>query len=252
LGDFTSGVILTLWDFVFVWGRFVLAMLAIVIFVNFSPIFIFGLVFSLGFNHRVFVRKLFGLFVHKIFIVCVLHKVLVVVHKIFVVFVFVVVFDFGRVVVACAFILKVITFISIHSCDVLRDKRDVIVIVVAIAVDGGVPVDVVGIVLGVWVDAGSVGKGEAAGRAALVGELVDAVGTLPNGYVRSAPLPRLPNTRVPRGQITSTTSTCKPLRPTGRMYVPTYIPVAVWPHNNSIAIRANNTIGNRSNRLIIV
>jgi hypothetical protein len=36
------------------------------------------------------------------------------------------------------------------------------------------------------------------------------VGTLPNGYGRASPLPRLTNTRVPREQITRTPSTCKP------------------------------------------
>jgi hypothetical protein len=78
------------------------------------------------------------------------------------------------------------------------------------------------------------------------------VGTLPNGYVRASPLPRLTNTRVPQEQITSTPSTCKPAGHTGRMSVRIHRPVATWPHNNSIAIRANHSLGNRSNRLIIV
>jgi hypothetical protein len=89
-------------------------------------------------------------------------------------------------------------------------------------------------------------------RAAAPSTLRGCVGTLPNGYVRASPLPRLLNTRVPRGQITSTPSTCKPIGLPGRPSVHTYRPVAGWPHNNSIAIRANYTIGNRSNRLIIV
>jgi hypothetical protein len=76
-----------------------------------------------------------------------------------------------------------------------------------------------------------------------------SVGTLPNGYVRASPLPRLTNTRVPREQITSTPSTCKPAGHTGRMSVRIHRPVATWPHNNSIAFRANHSLGNRSNRL---
>jgi hypothetical protein len=82
-------------------------------------------------------------------------------------------------------------------------------------------------------------------RAAAPSTLQGCVGTLPNGYVRSAPLPRIPNIRVPREQITSLPSTCKPMRHTGRTHVPTYRPLAVWPHNHSIAIRANCTMGNR-------
>jgi hypothetical protein len=89
-------------------------------------------------------------------------------------------------------------------------------------------------------------------RAAAPSTLRGCVGTLPNGYVRSSPLPRLTNTRVPRGQITSPPSTCKPREHTRRTSVQTYIPLAVWPHINSIAIRANYAIGNRSNRLITV
>jgi hypothetical protein len=79
-------------------------------------------------------------------------------------------------------------------------------------------------------------------RAAAPSTLRGCVGTLPNGYVRSAPLPRIPNIRVPREQITSTPSMCKP---TGQTYVQTYRRLAVWPHNNSPAIRANCTMGNR-------
>jgi hypothetical protein len=82
--------------------------------------------------------------------------------------------------------------------------------------------------------------------------VTSSVGTLPNGYVRSSPLPRITNTRVPRGQITSPPSTCKPIGHTKRTSIQTNRPLAVWPHNHSIAIRANYAIGNRSNRLIIV
>jgi hypothetical protein len=89
-------------------------------------------------------------------------------------------------------------------------------------------------------------------RAAAPSTLRGCVGTLPNGYVRSSPLPRITNTRVPRGQITSPPSTCKPIGHTRRTSIQTNRPLAVWPHNHSIAIRANYAIGNRSNRLIIV
>jgi hypothetical protein len=89
-------------------------------------------------------------------------------------------------------------------------------------------------------------------RAAAPSTLRGCVGTLPNGYVRSAPLPRLPNNRVPREQITRTTSTCKPIGHTGQTSVRTHRPLAACPPNNSIAIRANYAIGNKSNRLIIV
>jgi hypothetical protein len=70
------------------------------------------------------------------------------------------------------------------------------------------------------------------------------VGTLPNGYMRSAPLPRIPHTRpnrVPNGQSTSV------VRPSVR----TYKPAAVWPMNNRTAMLANIILGHMSNRLII-
>jgi hypothetical protein len=89
-------------------------------------------------------------------------------------------------------------------------------------------------------------------RAVAPSTLRGCVGTLPNGYVRTSPLPRLTNNRVPREQITSTPSTCKPTGHTGRTSVRIHGPVTTWPHNNSIAIRANHSLGNRSNRLIIV
>ncbi len=89
-------------------------------------------------------------------------------------------------------------------------------------------------------------------RAATPSTLRGCVGTLPNGYVRASPLPRLTNTRVPREQITRTPSTCKPTGHTERTSVRIHGPVTTWPHNNSIAIRANHSLGNRSNRLIIV
>jgi hypothetical protein len=52
-------------------------------------------------------------------------------------------------------------------------------------------------------------------RAATPSTLRECVGTLPNGYVRALPLPRLTNTRVPREQIISTPSTSKPTGHTG-------------------------------------
>jgi hypothetical protein len=89
-------------------------------------------------------------------------------------------------------------------------------------------------------------------RAAAPSTLRGCVGTLANGYVRSSPLPRLTPNRVPRVQTTRTASTCKPLRHKGQAPVLTHRPLTAWPLINSIASRANNTIGNRSNRLIIV
>ena len=83
-------------------------------------------------------------------------------------------------------------------------------------------------------------------------DFIGAVGTLANGYVRSSPLPRLTPNRVPRVQTTRTAYTCKPLRHTGQTQARTHRPSTAWPHINSIAIRANYAIGNRSNRLIIV
>jgi hypothetical protein len=81
-------------------------------------------------------------------------------------------------------------------------------------------------------------------RAAAPSTLRGCVGTLPNGYVRSAPLPRLQLTkpsRVPNGQSTRT------VRPSVR----TCKPAAVWPLNNRTIMLANSILGHRSNRLII-
>ena len=81
-------------------------------------------------------------------------------------------------------------------------------------------------------------------RAAAPSTLRGCVGTLPNGYMRSAPLPRIPHTRpnrVPNGQST------RAVRPSVR----TYKPAAVWPMNNRTAMLANSILGHRSNRLII-
>ena len=71
-----------------------------------------------------------------------------------------------------------------------------------------------------------------------------SVGNLTNGYMMSAPLPRIPHTRpnrVPNGQST------RAVRPSVR----TYKPAAVWPMNNRTAMLANSILGHRSNKLII-
>jgi hypothetical protein len=148
---------------------FILAMLAIFVFVNFilamlAMVFIIFVIFNLAmlaiFVFVIFILAMLAMFVSIIFVS---------ILEIFVlIFIFVFVFAVG--LVDFVFIAAFVFVRFNHSCDVVSNQGGVIVI----TLDDWVPVSVAFVIAGVRVDAGPVGEGQTAGDVPLVDKLVDA------------------------------------------------------------------------------